>query len=90
MSYIQEEKVIRKAIMEHYHEGHAKHDFRYYEGILHDEWKLFYLDDNGKMQVIDKETYMSWYKPEDFDENIHWETDFFYVDIILIFEHELR
>ncbi len=34
MSTNQEIEEIKKAIMDHYHEGHAKHDFQYYEGIL--------------------------------------------------------
>jgi hypothetical protein len=76
-----EVQAIKKAIMDYYHEGHAKHDFSYYKEIFHDEWKLFYLDDKGKLQIVDKETYMSWYDPKDFDENVIWETEFFYVDV---------
>ena len=74
-------EAIKKTIMDHYHEGHAKHDYHYYDGILHNEWKLFYLDDSGKLQIVDKNTYKSWYDPKDFDESVHWETEFFYVDV---------
>ena len=44
MTDSEEVNKIKKAIMDHYHEGHAKHDYRYYEGILHEEWKFFMLD----------------------------------------------
>jgi hypothetical protein len=81
MTNKEEVEEIKKAIMDFYHEGHAKHDYSYYEGIFHDEWKLFYLDDNGQLQIVDKETYCSWYDPKDFDESVHWETEFFYVDV---------
>ena len=37
MNDIKEVKKIKKAIIDHYHEGHAKHDYTYYEGVLHDE-----------------------------------------------------
>ncbi|NHJ40060.1 MAG: nuclear transport factor 2 family protein [Asgard group archaeon] len=77
----QEVKAIKEAIMKYYHEGHVKHDYRYYENILHDEWKIFYLDDKGELQTADKKTYMSWYDPKDFSKNIPWETEFFYVDV---------
>lgn len=77
----EEVEVIKKAILDYYHEGHAKHDYRYYENILHDEWKLFYLDDKGQLQIVDKETYCSWYDPKGFDSTVHWETEFYYVDV---------
>jgi len=34
MSQIQEIEEIKKLIIDHYHEGHAKHDYRFYEGFL--------------------------------------------------------
>jgi len=79
MSKTQDVKAVEKAIMDHYHEGHAKHDYKYYDGILHDEWKFFRLV-NGHLQIVDKAKYNSWYDPKDFDESLHWETEIYYVD----------
>ena len=81
MSQVQDVNEIKKAIMDHYHEGHVKHDNRYYEGILHDEWKFFMLDQDGNLDIIDKDKYCSWYQPEDFKEGLNWETEILYVDI---------
>ncbi len=72
---------IKKAIMNHYHEGHAKHDFKYYDGILHDEWNFFRLDEKGPLQIVDKAKYYSWYDHKDFDKRLNWETEIYYVDI---------
>ena len=71
---------IKKAIMNHYHEGHAKHDFKYYDGILHDEWKFFRLDEKGQLQIVNKAKYNSWYDPKDYDKRLNWETEIYYVD----------
>ncbi|MFC1724441.1 nuclear transport factor 2 family protein [candidate division KSB1 bacterium] len=73
--------IIKRSVMDYYHEGHVKNDPELYEQILHDEWKLFWLDDNGKLQIADKKEYLSWYKPEEVDKTLHWETEFFYVDV---------
>jgi len=52
-----------------------------HEGILHKDWKFFMLDPDGKLEIVDKEKYFSWYQPEDFNENLHWETEIYNVDI---------
>jgi len=80
MSTKQDVEEIKKVIMDHYHEGHAKHDFSYYDGALHDDWKFFMLNDEGKLEIVDKAKYYSWYDPKDYDENIHWETEIYYID----------
>jgi hypothetical protein len=81
MTDSEEVNKIKQAIMNHYHEGHAKHDYKYYDEILHDEWKFYMLDQKGSFQIIDKAKYYSWYDPKDFDESLHWETEIYYVDI---------
>jgi hypothetical protein len=81
MTDSEEVNKIKKAIMDHYHEGHAKHDYRYYEGILHEEWKFFMLDQEGSLQIVDKDKYYSWYDPKDSEESLDWETEIYYVDI---------
>ncbi len=81
MTDVQELEAVKKMIMDHYHEGHAKHDYSYYEGALHKEWKFFLLTDKGKIVVVDKELYYSWYNPKDYDEKLNWETEIYYVDI---------
>jgi cell division protein FtsI/penicillin-binding protein 2 len=78
---IKEEEKIKKAIMDYYHEGHVKSDPTLYNQILHDEWKFFYLDNEGKLIAVDKETYKSWYKPDKVNPELKWETKFYYVDV---------
>ena len=80
MTADKEVEIVKQAIIDHYHEGHAKHDYKYYEGILHDDWKFFMFKDQG-IDIIDKEKYCSWYNPKDYDENVNWETEILYVDI---------
>ena len=80
MSTNQDVEEIKKVIMDHYHEGHAKHDFSYYDGALHDDWKFYLLTDEGKLAIVDKATYYSWYDPKDYDESINWETEIYYID----------
>lgn len=81
MSSDKEIELAKQAIMDHYHEGHAKHDYKYYEGVLHDDWKFFMHTKDMNLDIIDKEKYCSWYDPKDYDENVKWETEFYYVDI---------
>ncbi len=76
-----EKEEIKKAIMSYYHEGHVKSDPKLYEKVLHDEWKIFYLDKNGQLKIADKTTYMSWYDPKRVDKTLKWKTEFFYIDV---------
>ena len=55
MSSDKEIKLAKQAILDHYHEGHAKHDYKYYEGVLHDDWKFFMHSKDLKLDIIDKE-----------------------------------
>ena len=75
-----EQEAIKKAIMDYYHEGHVKSDPELYKEILHDEWKFFFFD-KEKLYMVDKAEYLSWYDPKKADKNLHWETEFFYVDV---------
>jgi hypothetical protein len=75
-----EEETIRQAILDYYHEGHAQSDYRFYENILHPEWKFFYLDD-GSLKIIDRDEYFSWYDPKDRDPDLEWETEFYHIDV---------
>jgi len=76
-----EKEAIKKAIMSYYHEGHVKSDPKLYEKVLHDEWKIFYLDKKGQLKIADKKTYMSWYDPKKVDKTLQWKTEFFYIDV---------
>ncbi len=77
----QEIFLIKKAILDYYHEGHAKADPNLYEQVLHDEWKFFMFDEKNNLKIVDKKEYYSWYSPEEVDENLQWMTEFFYVDV---------
>jgi len=72
---------IKKAIMDYYHEGHVKSDPELYKKILHDEWKLFSFDGDGKLGIADKAEYLSWYNPQKVDQSLKWKTEFYYVDV---------
>ena len=73
--------LIKKAIMDYYHEGHVKADSKLYEQVLHDEWKFFMFDDQEKLKVVDKKEYYSWYEPQNVDPELQWKTEFLYVDV---------
>ncbi len=75
-----EKQNIKKAIIDYYHEGHVTSDPKFYERILHDRW-LFYVYVADELKIIDKAEYISWYKPEENDDSLEWNTDFFYVDV---------
>ena len=81
MTDIKELEAVKKIIMDHYHEGHAKHDYSYYEGALHDEWRFFLITPKEELFIVDKEKYYALYDPKDYDENLHWETEIYYIDI---------
>ena len=72
---------IKKAIMDYYHEGHVKSDPELYKKILHDEWRFFLFDEKGQLEIVDKAEYMSWYDPENVNENLTWNTELYYVDV---------
>ncbi len=76
-----EEERIRSAIMDYYHEGHVQYRPELYDEILHDDWKFFYYDREGKFSIADKETYKSWYKPEDRNDKLKWYTEILDIDI---------
>ncbi len=76
-----EEAIIKKAIMDFYHEGHVQYKPELYDEILHDEWKFFYYDREGNFKIVDKETYKSWYNPEEKDDKLEWYTEILNIDI---------
>ncbi|MEE9376848.1 MAG: nuclear transport factor 2 family protein [Candidatus Lokiarchaeia archaeon] len=76
-----EKKVIEKAVMDYYHEGHVKSDPELYKNILHDEWKFFLFDENNQLWIVDKDEYLSWYNPEKVNKNLNWETKFYNIDV---------
>ena len=67
--------------MEYYHEGHVQSDGELYKEILHDIWKILWINEEGKIEYADKEEYISWYKPEDRNDNLEWKTEFYYIDV---------
>jgi hypothetical protein len=75
-----EKKAIQKAILDYYHEGHAKSDPELYKNILHPEWK-FFLFDQGQLKIVDRAEYCSWYKPENAKPELAWETEFYRIDV---------
>ena len=76
-----EKLAIKKAIIDFYHEGHVKSDPELYKKILHDEWKFFLFDENMKLRIVDKDEYLSWYNPNTVNENLTWNTEFYYIDV---------
>ncbi len=76
-----EEGIIKKAIMDFYHEGHVQYKPELYDEILHDDWKFFYFNREGKLEIVDKKTYKSWYDPADRDDKLEWYTEILNIDI---------
>lgn len=77
----EEKETIRQLIMDYYHEGHVKADPALYEHVLHDEWKMFLLDEDGGLRIVAKEEYYSWYKPDEADDSLEWETKIETIDV---------
>ena len=78
-----EKSAIKKAILDYYHEGHAKSDPELYKEILHDEWKFFLFHEDGKLRIVDKNEYISWYNPADLNESLTWKTKFYRIQACL-------
>ena len=81
MSGSEDVQAIKNAIMDYYHEGHARADPSLYEKVLHKKWRFFHHDDQGHMRTVDKKEYYSWYDPEKVKLNLKWETTFYYFDV---------
>jgi hypothetical protein len=71
---------IKEAILKYYSEAHITGESSLYKEILHPEWRFFLLD-SGKLRIIDRSEYLTFYDPKKVDPQLHWETEFFYVDI---------
>jgi hypothetical protein len=76
-----DDQEIRSIILDYYHRGHELSDGELYRPILHDHWKIFWLNTAGQLETADKQTYMSWYQPEKRDGNLQWTTEIFNIDI---------
>ena len=79
--YSKEEDAIRSAVLAYYHEGHVRNDARLYEGILHPQWRFFLLDEDGRLRIVERDEYYSWYDPKGVDPSLKWETEFYSVDV---------
>lgn len=53
-----EKESIKQIILEYYHKGHVQSDPNFYENILHDEWKIFYLNKKDRPETADKNLYV--------------------------------
>ena len=76
-----EKELIKKAIMEYYHEGHVQSDGELYREILHDIWNILWISEDGKIESADKEEYISWYKSENKNDSLEWKTELYYIDV---------
>jgi hypothetical protein len=76
-----EKNAIKEAIMKYYHQGHVESDPKLYDEILHDKWRFFFFDNKENLYIVNKKEYLSWYDPKKADNNLKWETEFYYVDV---------
>ena len=76
-----DKKQIKELILNNYHNGHELSDGELYRPLLHDSWRIFWINQDGKIEWADKETYISWYKPEKRDEKLKWKTEILSIDI---------
>jgi hypothetical protein len=72
---------IKELILNSYHKGHEISDGELYRPILHDKWRIFWISQEKRINHTDKETYISWYKPEKIDKKLIWETKILNIDI---------
>ena len=79
-TYENEKKAIRKVILDYFHEGHVQSDGKLYENVLHPTWKFYRLN-QGQLQIVDRDEYVSWYYPENLDPDLEWETEFYWIDV---------
>jgi hypothetical protein len=75
-----DESEIRK-IIDYYHEGHVQNKPELYDEVFHDDWRFFFYNSDGEFQIVDKETYKSWYNPDEKDEELEWHTEILSIDI---------
>ncbi|MBN1438590.1 MAG: nuclear transport factor 2 family protein [Anaerolineales bacterium] len=75
-----EASAIKEAILKYYSEAHVTGESGLYKEILHPEWRFFLLE-SGNFRIIDRSEYMTFYGPERVDPRLHWETEFFSVDV---------
>ena len=78
---VDEETEIRRIIMDHYHEGHVQFRPELYDEVFHEDWKFFFYNREGEFQIVDKETYKSWYNPDENEEGLEWHTEILSIDI---------
>lgn len=71
---------IMRAILDYYHEGHAKYDPNLYDQILHPKWKFFLLE-QGQLRIVNREEFNAWYHPSKYNPDLEWETEFYFVDV---------
>jgi hypothetical protein len=74
---------IKAAILNYYSEAHITGESSLYKEILHPEWR-FFLIESGKLRIIDRSEYLTFYDPKKADPTLHWETEFFTIDV---FDH---
>jgi hypothetical protein len=76
-----EKEAIRRIIMENYHEAHSRYDPALYEPILHNDWRLFHLDDEGKLHIINRDEYVASYDPSKRDPRLKRQTKIHYINV---------
>jgi hypothetical protein len=76
-----DKKQIKDLILKNYHKGHELSDGELYRPILHDQWRIFWINKEKNIESADKETYISWYQPELCDTKLQWKTKILKIDI---------
>jgi len=78
---VKDKRQIKELLLNNYHKGHEFSDGELYRPILHDDWRIFWINQEKKLDSADKETYISWYKPEKIDKRLKWKTKIINIDI---------
>ena len=61
---------IKEAILKYYSEAHITGESELYKEILHPEWRFFLLD-SGKLRIVDRSEYCTFYNPAKIDPELH-------------------
>ena len=42
----------------------------------------YHLDGEGRLRIVDRGEYLSWYDPDNADPELEWETEFYSIDVM--------
>jgi len=81
MSIETSKKQIEDLLLKYYHKGHELSDGELYRPMLHDNFSFFWINNKNKIEITDKEDYISWYEAENRNKKLNWQIEVLSLDI---------